>query len=50
MEEVHKALANAAASAGIEKGSYDIAGLWGEGNTEVIVNAIQQGIDEFKER
>ena len=48
MEEVHKALANAAASAGIEKGSYDIAGLWGEGNTEVIVNAIQQGIDEFK--
>ena len=48
LEKIHNGLANAVASAGIEKGSYDIAGLWEEGKTEVIVNALQQRIDEFK--
>ena len=48
MEKIHNGLANAVASAGIDEGPYDIAGLWDEDNTEVIVNALQQKIDEFK--
>lgn len=49
LKKIDNGLANAVASAGInEKGPYDIAGLWEKGNTEVIVNALQQRIDEFK--
>ena len=49
MKKVHNGLANAAASAGIDDlEPYDIAVLWEKGNTEVIVNALQQRIDEFK--
>lgn len=49
LERVHNGLANAVASAGIDElERYDIGVLWGEGNTEVIVNAYQQRIDEFR--
>ena len=50
---VHNGLANATAEAAVSTGidglkPYDIGILWKKGNTEVIVNALQQRIDEFK--